>query len=280
MIKKELLVDLHMHTTHSDGELTPTELVKEAKKAELDIIAVTDHDTTEGIDEAKEAGEKLSVRIIPGIEISSHTENFETHMLGLGMNYEIKDFQDGLTNLRGARIQRIEKICNQLKKLGLKVEPEEVLGEAEGLSVGRPHVARVLLKKGYVNSVNQAFRRYLKYGAVAYVESQDFSPKQAINLIKCAGGVPVLSHPGLIGDDTIIPQIVGDGLMGLEVFHRYDKQSRCDEYLKIAKRYKLFITGGSDFHTLGDSKETAAQLGDITCPYEYFVEIEKNFSKV
>lgn len=272
--KRALKVDLHMHTTCSDGHLTPTELVRAVHKAGLDIVAITDHDTTAGIEEARQAVGNTSLRIIPGIEISSHIDDFEIHVLGLNVDHTSLDFQNRLEGLRKARRERIHVIVETLNKLGIKIDADEVFALAKGKSVGRPHVARALVKKGVVASTDQAFKRFLGRTAPAYVKTYDLVPAEAFAMIRQAGGIPVLAHPAFVGDDTVIPTLIGAGLMGIEVFHRYEDESVWENYLRMAERYQLLVTGGSDFHGY-DRSTKSSDLGEVTLPYEYFQKLDQ-----
>lgn len=276
--KKEPIIDLHTHTNVSDGILSPKELVEAAVKSQIDIMAVTDHDCIDATDEVLDLSKSLPIKIIPGIEISSHIEDFEVHILGYNIDYKSANFIEKIDELCRSRIDRIYKICDKLRKLGLKIEADEIFSIAKCKSICRTHVARVLLSKGYVHSINQAFRRYLSHRASAYVPPHEFTTKDAVDLIKSVGGIPVIAHPSQIGDDAIIPSIVGDGVMGIEVFHCY-KSSSTENYLNIAKKYKLLVTGGSDYH--GIKSDVFGNLGEFNLPYEYFQEFEKylNYSK-
>jgi hypothetical protein len=248
-----LRLDLHLHTTASDGLLNPSELVQLAQKHHLNAIAITDHDTTDGIAEAQQAAAGAPV-IIPGIELSAVEGDADVHMLGYYIRLDNSDFQSKLSQFQSDRLDRGYGMVEKLAALGKPIEWERVLTLANGGAVGRPHVARALVEAGHVGSVAEAFQLYLYTGGPAYVARPRLSPEAAVELIHQAGGVAVLAHPALVPEyDKLIERLIPSGLDGVEVVHPKNPQIARANLRGIAVRHNLIITGGSDFHRPGDS---------------------------
>lgn len=246
-------IDLHTHSSFSDGSLSPRELVQLAKERRLRAIALTDHDTVAGLEEALEAGNELNVEVVPGVEISAQYPPGTMHILGYYVHASHPELLEGLKKLQQARAARNPKIIQRLQALGLEITTTEVL-DLSGGQVGRPHIAKALVNKGYVSSIDEAFSRYLKKGAVAYVEKFRFPPKDAIALIRRAGGIAVLAHPFTLGMGKaeelalLVHELAKMGLEGIEVFYPGHTREMVMSYEDIAKRLGLICTGGSDFH--------------------------------
>jgi len=246
-------IDLHLHTTHSDGSLRPSEVLALAKAANVSALAITDHDITTGIPEAMARGQELGIEVIPGVEISSFDGNSELHILGYCVNWEDKEFNDRLATLRASRHRRNPLIIERLRAAGLDVTYEEVKALAGTESVGRPHIAQLLMQKRYVSSAKEAFDRYLAEGKPAYVARELPTPAQAISWIREARGVAVLAHPTWIketgeGLQSRVTQLKEAGLGGVEVHYSTHSKSQTATYLEMARRLNLLVTGGSDFH--------------------------------
>jgi predicted metal-dependent phosphoesterase TrpH len=246
-------IDLHLHTTCSDGSLPPSEVLALAHKAGVTALAITDHDIVEGIPEATTAGEQLGIEVIPGIEISSRLEDAEIHILGYFLDWKDQELAGRLAELRAGRHRRNPLMVQKLNELGLEITYDEVKALAGGGSVGRPHIARVLMEKGYVKSSKEAFDRYLADGKPAHVRRDLPGPAEAIGWIKAAKGVPVLAHPTWVkmneqGLLTFCEGLKEAGLRGIEVHYSTHTGSQTSTYLNIAKRLGLLVTGGSDFH--------------------------------
>ncbi|UNC91873.1 PHP domain-containing protein [Candidatus Contubernalis alkaliaceticus] len=265
--------DLHIHTTVSDGCLSPKEAVRLAKEINLEVLSITDHDTMGGISEALAEGEKLKIKVIPGVEMSTEYKNKDIHILGYFVDQKNENFQILLEHLRKARQKRVKNIIKKLNGLGCKVNLDEVSNLAREGSVGRPHIARVLAQKGYVNSVKDAFERFIGFNAPAYVERYKLLPKEVIELVLKAGGVPVLAHPGLIKNDSLIYEIINEGLKGLEVFHPEHNEEEVQKLEVMALKNKLLITGGSDCH--GIDSRTGSQLGRVTVSMYHVKKLEQ-----
>ena len=263
--------DLHVHSNFSDGTFSPHEIVREAIKAGLSCISITDHDTIEAIDIAVQAaGDDLE--ILPGIELTAESAGQEIHILGYLIEYKNKDFLEMLKKMQEIRVKRIYEICQKLKKQGVKIEPEEIFSLAGKGSVGRLHVARALHERGNVFSVAEAFYRFIGDKGPAYVGKFKMTPKEAIDWIRKVKGVPVLAHPHTLGDQALISDFVKAGIMGIEAFYTEHSDFQKQEFMKIAHKHHLLITGGSDCH--GMAKEEAL-IGKIKLPYEYVEKLKE-----
>jgi predicted metal-dependent phosphoesterase TrpH len=245
--------DLHTHTTASDGTQRPAANVQMAFDAGLGAIAITDHDTVSGVEEALLAGRELGIEVVPGVEISTVANGQDIHVLGYYMDIYNEQFLQRLASLRETRDTRNNMIIERLQELGLDITMAEVLREVENIktkgdTVGRPHIAAVLLNKGYVSSISEAFERYLGKGAAAYANPPRIEPATAIGWIQEAGGKAVLAHPGIYHDDALVEAIVHQGLDGIEVYHSDHTPEDEAKYLSLAQRSGLLITAGSDFH--------------------------------
>ena len=242
-------VDLHSHTTASDGTLGPAELVREAVRRGVRVLAVTDHDSTEGLAEAMaEAARHPPLQIVPGIEINCDIEGAEIHILGYCMDYEVAWFRDFCHRQREERRARVHRMADRLAELGMPIDPEAVFAIVREGSAGRPHVAQVMVDHGYVKSVREAFDRFLSANGPANVPRKRFTPVEAVRIIRRARGVPVLAHPGLANRDELIPELVEAGLMGIETFYPEHSAGQITAYRGMCMRLGLIATGGSDFH--------------------------------
>lgn len=274
------MIDLHVHTTYSDGALSPREVVRLAFKSKVKAIAITDHDTTEGNDEALLEGDKLGVEVIPGVEISVEHEKGHMHILGLLLD-DAEELRRELRALQDGRESRNPKIIEKLKDFDIHIEYNEVKSIAGNESVGRPHIAQVMIKHGYVDSIDEAFERYLKKGAPCYVDRFRLKKDVAIKSIKRAGGIPVLAHPvTLKGDreelELILEELIKYGLEGIEVYYSTHTDENVREYRELAEVYNLLMTGGTDFH--GDNKpdiKLGVGKGNLSIPYEFVEELKK-----
>ncbi|MCG3778070.1 MAG: 3',5'-nucleoside bisphosphate phosphatase [Nitrospira sp.] len=246
-------IDLHLHTVHSDGSFSVAEVVRRAHRATVTALAITDHDIVSGIPEAIATGAELGIEIIPGVEISSRIGDNELHILGYFLNWQDPTLNQRLGTLRASRHSRNPQIIERLRTLGLDVTYEEVKTLAGTDAVGRPHIARLLMEKHYVESAKEAFDRYLANGRPAYVARELPQPAEAITWIKAAGGVAVLAHPTWAtsaGEDLepLLATLKSTGLGGIEVHYSTHTKRQTTKYLGLAKKLDLLITGGSDFH--------------------------------
>ena len=246
-------IDLHLHTRYSDGSLMPAEVVDLAHQAGVTALAITDHDIVDGIPHALNAATPLGIEIIPGVELSSRLDGQELHVLGYFFDWQDSAFEDHLAQQRLARNVRIPQTIERLDALGLELSEDEVRAKTGSGSIGRPHVAQALVDKGYVQDTREAFERYLKEGAPAYVPRMLSDIRDVIAWIRNAGGVPVLAHPKWTrcqGESLyrLCACLKEAGLLGLEVFYSTHTRTQTSRYLEMAKRLDLLITGGSDFH--------------------------------
>ncbi len=246
-------IDLHTHTHFSDGSVSPTALVELAHQQGVSILAVTDHDTTEGLPEAMEAAQHLPVEIIPGIELSTEFQGRETHMLGYFIDLADPEFQTRLEQLRATRFDRLHHILDRLHTLHVEVSLAEVEHVAGSGTIGRPHIAQILIEKGYVKGMKEAFDRFLGVRGAAYVRRIVPEAAEIMTWITDAGGIPILAHPyweGLGADktETSCQTLVDQGLRGLEVFYGTFSARQISINLNLARKFDLLMTGGSDFH--------------------------------
>ena len=250
--ERESVVDLHTHSTASDGLLAPARLVALAVERGLRVLALTDHDTVGGIAEAGAAAATTGLRFIPGVELSTFVEAGEVHMLGYFIDPANPTLLDALARFREAREGRAEGMVARLREAGAPIRLERVFELAAGGSIGRPHVARALVEAGHATSVGDAFDRWLVRGRPGYVERYKLTPPAAVKLIREVGAVPVLAHPHSADDlADLLPTLLAAGLAGLECYYGDYDNDRRDEYLRLASRHNLVPTGGTDFHGTG-----------------------------
>jgi hypothetical protein len=273
-------VDLHCHSTASDGTLKPAEVVRLAVARELSALALTDHDTIGGVAEAAEEAAKLGIDFLPGIEISAEYPQPGTmHLLGYGIDPQSDVLRDLTKTLLAGRDNRNPKIIAKLQQLGVSITMPEVEAEAGGKVIGRPHIAAILMRKGYVNSIKHAFEKYLAPGGAAYFDKERLSPADAISLIRQSGGLPVLAHPIQLRyqNDAQLEREVKDlvdlGLAGIEVIHSDHGAQLIEKYTALADRYGLLKTGGSDFHGSNKTRITLGIANGARVPREWFDEL-------
>ena len=257
--------DLHVHTVESDGTYTPAQLVKEAIQRGLSALAITDHDTVGSVAQALTEARETELEIIPGIELTAQQDNQEIHILGYFLDYQQQGLWDKLRLVQQNRVERVYKIVENLKKLGVELNAQTVFNISGRGTVGRMHIARALLLDGWVNSTSEAFRKYIGDNSPAYVCGFRLSVSDAIKLIRDAKGVAVLAHPYILDSDELITEFVDYGLQGLEAYYPEHSQSQVNFYLDLAKNLGLLVTGGSDFH---GSVKPDIKLGTIKVPFE------------
>ncbi len=265
------MIDLHSHTTASDGVLSPQQLIRFAVDCHLSVLAVTDHDTVDGLPVAIAEAEKVGLQIVTGVEITAHVGDLEVHILGHFIGPDDCRLAEFLTSSRNDRMERARRMVGKLWALGLPLDTDEVFSLARGPSVGRPHVAAAMIKRGYVASLKEAFDRYLTPGRPAYVERTRIPSDLAIRTIREAGGIASLAHPVLYGRDEIIPSLVQQGLMGLEVYHPEHDTESIFHYERIRLEYDLLAVGGSDYHGTGGLRSVG--LGRPTLPEARFEQL-------
>ncbi|MBN3555366.1 PHP domain-containing protein [Fictibacillus nanhaiensis] len=272
--------DLHTHTTASDGTYTPAENIRRAVEKGLGAIAITDHDTVTGIEEAMlEAKNHKGFTVVPGIEISTLYQGQDIHVLGYFIDYKDEHFLQALSSLTSVRDKRNKMILQKLNNLGISVMESELEGKRHGNgNVGRGHIAELLMEKGIVHSLPEAFEKYLGKGKAAYASTERISPIEAIELIRNAKGVPVLAHPGIYGADELIPILSENGLIGLEYKHPDHTEEQVAFYEKLAEKHSLLKTAGSDFHGFRNGEVFHGDIGSCSVPIS-IVNNLKSFSK-
>jgi 3',5'-nucleoside bisphosphate phosphatase len=260
-----IVADLHLHTTASDGSLSPTELVRAAHAARLTVISVTDHDTTGGIAEAAQAAAGVGIELIAGIEITAVAEGRDLHMLGYFIDPSSPGLGEFLQRQRADRVRRIRAMADRLAALGVPIDSAQIFAAADrGQSVGRPQVASALLAAGHVQTRDEAFRRFLEFGGPAYVPRDGASPEDVIAVIHQSNGLASVAHPGVSHRDHVLPRLAGSGLDAIEVRHPDHDPETERRYRQLAGELGLRVTGGSDFH--GDTGHRSATLGTVTLP--------------
>jgi predicted metal-dependent phosphoesterase TrpH len=268
-------VDLHAHTTASDGTYAPPELVQEAVRRGLRVLAITDHDSTEAVGPALAAArEHPRLEIVPGIEINTEVGGAEVHVLGFFLDHEAAWLRELMREFREERAARVHRIAERLAGLGLPVEPTEVLALVREGSAGRPHVAQIMVQKGYVATVREAFDRYLRAGGPAYVSHRTLSVHEACALIRRAGGVTAMAHPGFNeGADALIRELAGERLLdGVECYYAEHTPEQTARFVGLCRELGLVTTGGSDFH---GPAVRAATLGHPSVPWAAWEELRR-----
>ncbi len=245
-------VDLHVHTNASDGLLAPGDLVRAVRAAQVEVFSVTDHDTVDALDEARRAAEAAGLTLVNGVELSAYWRAVEFHILGYFLDPAHAALRAFLDTTREARRTRLHAMLNRLHAMGMQIPPEEVLARARNGNVGRPHLARALVERGFVGSADEAFDRYLGTDRPAYVPRPDVSVGDAIPVIREAGGIASLAHPGLHDRDDAIPDLRAAGLAAIEVYHPKHAFGRARRYRRLAQEHGLLVTGGSDFHGINE----------------------------
>ena len=250
-------VDLHIHSTASDGRFNPEEIVRKAAERGLTVIALTDHDTIDGIASALEAVKCYpGLRVIPAVEISTDVPTGEVHVLGYFIDYTDAELKNTLVRFRNSRVGRAQGMVAKLAALGVNIDWSRVQEIAGDGSVGRPHIAQAMLEKGYINSIKEAFVKYISRNGPAYVEREKMTPVEVVELVLRANGLPVLAHPFTVGDpEALVIELKAAGLVGMEVYYGGYTTDEIDRLLGLADKYNLIVTGGSDYHGLDDSSE-------------------------
>ncbi|WP_232044111.1 PHP domain-containing protein [Fusobacterium ulcerans] len=274
-------VDMHIHTIASDGTFTPEEVVKRAKSFGMKTIAITDHDTVDGLAEGKKIADEVGIEFIQGIEISCNIDNLEVHILGYFLNLEDEEFLTELEELKKARENRNKKVVEKLEKCGIVVDMEKVKNMAPGNIISRVHIANYLVEIGAAFSKNDAFEKYLGKTGAAYVPKENFPPERAVKMLHANGAFVSMAHPKLITqNDGILENMISElkklGLGGLEAVYGTFTPAEKRKYKKMAKRHSLLVTGGSDFH--GANRE-GIDIGDTGLEYSQFRLIKERSSR-
>ena len=280
-------VDLHLHTNHSDGDLSPSDLVELCFERGLQTIAVTDHDTTSALQEARECASKFGIRLINGIELGTNYLDDEVHILGYGIDLQDVGFQDKLSVFREGRLLRGKKIIEKLGSIGLNISWEMVRNIAKGASVGRPHIAMALVELGYAANIKDAFKKYLNTDSPGFIPREMVRPTEAVEMLRDNGALPVLAHPLLSNSKSgrksiqnlveLIPELCEAGLMGIEVYYGdYDSQ-QVSQLIELAEKYSLIKCGGSDYHNSENRNDP--HPGDVGPPQESVNQIDLAISR-
>ncbi len=251
-------VDLHTHTSYSDGFYSPRELILNAKQAGIEVISICDHDNIAGIIEATEVGKSIGVEVIPGLEISSDIKDKEIHILAYFFEPENEELERYLLFFREERLKRADRIVKKLKSLGLYLTIEDVMDKAKNSAVGRPHIAQAMLEKGLTSSYYEAFNKYIGNGCPAYEKKVHLSPQSAFKIISDAGGLSFIAHPGYM-PESLLKELITAGVDGIEVIHPSHSPNQIRFYRGIVNEYFLLESGGSDFH--GGKREDENNLG-------------------
>ncbi|HUU79496.1 MAG TPA: PHP domain-containing protein [candidate division Zixibacteria bacterium] len=274
-------IDLHLHTTASDGTFTPSEVVRFSKRLNLEAIAITDHDSIAGINEALEAGKREGIEVIPGIEFSTEVKNVSIHIVGLFVDIKSEKLIKLTQEIQNAREKRAKKIIEKINALnkGPIISFEEVYAKANGL-IGRPHIAEVLIEKGFASTIEETFENYLKRGASCYVPRFKITPIECFKLLNEMGAIPILAHPGLLPKkldfEYFLKTLVENGLVGIEVFYPTHKYEQREYFHEIAGKYNLLESGGSDCHGLLNN---GPFIGSQQIPYSILDKMKKSFNK-
>jgi len=277
-----MIVDLHTHSTASDGSVSPDELVQLAKRARISILAITDHDTQAGVAEAMEAGRRTEIEVVPGVELSLEHDSGGMHLVVLWLEPGSGPLQDRLSELQSGRNPRNERIVELLNESGMTLTMDEVLEESGGGTVGRPHIAAVMVRHGYVPDIRAAFDLWLARDRPAYVGRPRLEPELAIELARSSRAVPVLAHPHTLGITTagemaaLLERLRDAGLVGLEAlyasYHRHEREG----YSDLARRFGLAVSGGSDYHgAYKPGLELGTGYGDLVVPDELAEELRE-----
>lgn len=268
-----MAIDLHLHSTASDGTMTPEELVEMALNLKLKAIAITDHDSVDGIIPALIYGQRKKIEVISAVELSSDLNGRDIHFLGYYIDHRAQWFLDHLKKLRQHRFDRAVKMVELLSQKGIDVPLQQLMEKAGNSAVGRAHVARVMLDQGYIDNIEEAFEKYLGRKAPCYVEKYNYAPEEIIQLIKQVGGLPVLAHPALSQVDELIPDFINAGLVGLEIYHSDHTPEDVSFYRQWARRAGLIVTGGSDCHGIDSSRGMV--IGSIKVPDSILRDLKK-----
>jgi hypothetical protein len=263
--------DLHIHSTASDGRFSPAEIVRMAANAGLTIMALTDHDTVNGLVPALEAAAAFpALTFIPGVELSTDTAGGEVHILGYFIDYTNEEFKNSLERMRNSRADRAGKMVEKLNTLGCNIELERLKEIAGNGALGRAHVAQALLEKGYITSFKEAFTKYIGHDCPAYVGREKLTPAEAVQLILKARGLPVMAHPfTALNPELVVRELKTAGLVGMEVFYAGYLPTETNNLLNMAQKYELIPTGGTDYHGIDAASEIT--IGGTDVPL-HFVE--------
>lgn len=265
-------IDLHTHSNASDGSYPPARVVAMAEANGVGVLALTDHDTLEGIPDARARASEAGIRLIPGVELSVTEEGWDVHLLAYGFDPSVPALRAAIAGYREGRRERARKILARLKGLGIRLPLEDVEAIAKGAALGRPHVAEALLRGGYVETFDEAFQRYLGHHGPAYVPKQVVTLEQASAIVRDAGGVVILAHPGTLNRDHLIPRWTRRGLDGIEVWHSKHDEQAIGRYRGFAQLHGLLMTGGSDYH---GERTPGVTIGGVAVPDQILAPLDE-----
>jgi predicted metal-dependent phosphoesterase TrpH len=262
------LVDLHIHSTASDGRLTPAAIINKAVEIGLKVISITDHDSIDGIKSALEAVKSSpDLTFIPGVELSTDLADGEAHILGYFIDYASPVLEKELVRFRDSRLGRAERMVAKLGELGIDIDWARVQEIAGDGAIGRPHIAQAMLEKGYIKTFEEAFDKYIGHGGPAYVEREKVTPEEAVALVLRAKGLPVLAHPFTVKNpEAMVISLKVVGLIGIEAYYKDNTPEQTEATLELAEKYDLIATGGTDYHGIGTSNEV--MMGGVEVPME------------
>jgi predicted metal-dependent phosphoesterase TrpH len=260
------LVDLHVHSTASDGKYTPEAIVSKAAGLGLKYLSLTDHDSVDGIEPAiKTAANFPGLTFIPGVELSTDLADGEAHILGYFIDYASPELKKELEKFRDSRSGRARRMVKKLAELGMEIDFSRVQEIAGDGAIGRPHIAQAMQEKGYIGSFKEAFDKYIGHGGPAYVEREKITPAEAVTLITKSNGLPVLAHPFTVKDpEAMVITLKKAGLIGIEAYYKDNSPEATEATLKLAEKYGLIATGGTDYHGIADNREV--MMGGVEVP--------------
>jgi 3',5'-nucleoside bisphosphate phosphatase len=271
------IADLHLHTSYSDGNLSPVELMKKVSNIGLNCISIVDHDIVDATEEAIELGKKFDIEVIPGVELSTNVDNIDIHMIGYFIDHKNETLLDYLKFFREERLKRAERIVNKLNKLKVPLKIESVIAQNSSGSIGRPHIANALVEEGLIRNYQEAFDQYIRNGGPAYEHKYTLNPSEAISIINKAGGLSFLAHPNYLKDEKIFLNLIEQGIDGIEIVHPSHSNETIQHLEKIANEYFLLTSGGSDFH--GGLKNDEHSFGAFTVPYKMVTAMKQRLFK-
>lgn len=267
--------DLHMHSIHSDGQLPVQAIIDFAANAGLRAISITDHDTVEGVEEAMQLGHENGLEVIAGIELSATIENRDIHILGYFFNHKDKNFLNRIAHFKNERYNRAEKMVRKLNNAGVKLQMDSVMEFAGQAAVGRPHIADAMVKHGFAESIEVAFRDYIGYGGIAYEDKFNITPEEAICIIADAGGLSFLAHPSLHLKQKYLYQVIHSGISGIETIHPNHSENSSSYYKRIVLQHGLLESGGSDCH----GRNGEINIGKYAVPYAAIEAMKQRLEK-
>ena len=265
--------DLHLHTSYSDGVYAPREIVDKARAAGIFTLSITDHDNVGGFDQAVEYGKSVGVEVIPGVELSAAMGEKDVHILAYFIDCKSRSLLDYLSFFRYERLKRAERIVEKLNKINIPIKFESVQEQAGVGSLGRPHIASVMMEEGFIDSYREAFSKYIGVGGPAYEKKYQLSPEEAIRLIAESGGLSFLAHPGKYTSEVELALLIKAGLDGIEVVHPSHNEARQEHYRSVVSQYFLLESGGSDFH--GGKRNDEAAFGTFWVPIQVVDAMKK-----